>query len=93
MNLQTQIHQAAFPAEVQVTAYNEGVDLMVLRICQRGPNGVRGLEIALTREASEMYGEGPAVATVLDQLRRHLIRGLPEVGEDGQYPRLTFMAD
>lgn len=93
MDIGEQISRHGFPEGVRVSSYPEGAGTVVFRIAQRSPEQTRGLEIGLTREASEMYGEGPSVNTVLDQLRRHLDEGLPVVEPGEEYPRLTFQGD
>lgn len=92
MDLQTQIDQTPFPEGVQVTTYEE-MEGRIFRIRQRQGEVRRGLEILLTDEAVQMYGEGPMVATVLQQLQKHAEHGLPVVEAGQEYERLTFVGD
>ncbi|GAA4017419.1 hypothetical protein GCM10022631_32590 [Deinococcus rubellus] len=92
MDLQTQIDQTLFPEGVQVTTYEE-MEGRIFRIRQRKAEVRHGLEILLTDEAVQMYGEGPMVATVLQQLKRHAEQGLPVVEAGQEYERLTFVGD
>lgn len=92
MDLQTQIDQTPFPEGVQVTTYEE-MEGRIFRIRQRHGDVRYGLEILLTDEAVQMYGEGPMVATVLQQLQKHAERGLPVVEAGQEYERLTFIGD
>ena len=66
MDIEEQIARHDFPSGVRVSSYQEGHGTTVFRIVQRLPQQTRGLEIGLTGEATEMYGEGPSVNTVLD---------------------------
>jgi hypothetical protein len=93
MDTEEQIARHDFPPGVRVSSYPEGPGTTVFRIVQRSLQQTRGLEIGLTAEATEMYGEGPGVNTVLDQLCRHLEEGLPVVEPGQEYPRLTFQGD
>jgi len=92
MDLQTQIDQTLFPEGVQVTTYEE-MEGRIFRIRQRRGEVRHGLEILLTDEAVQMYGEGPMVATVLQQLQKHAEQGLPVVEAGQEYQRLTFVGD
>ncbi len=92
MDVQTQIDRAEFPENVRVTTYEE-MDGRIFRIMRREGETKRGLEILLTDEAVSMYGEGPMVATVLQQLQKHAEDGLPMVEAGQEYERLVFVAD
>ncbi|AWN23536.1 hypothetical protein DKM44_10120 [Deinococcus irradiatisoli] len=92
MDVQTQIDRAAFPEHVRVTTYEE-MDGRIFRIMRREGDVKYGLEILLTDEAVNMYGEEPMVATVLQQLHQHAEQGLPVVEAGQEYQRLTFVAD
>ncbi|WP_293910895.1 hypothetical protein [Deinococcus sp.] len=92
MDFQTQIDQAGFPADVRVSTYEE-VEGRIFRIMRRVPEGKQGLEILLSDDAVEMYGEGPMVVTVLKQLLERAEQGLPMVEAGQEYPRQTFVAD
>lgn len=65
----------------------------VFRIMRREAGVKYGLEIVLTAEAIERYGEGPTIATVLHELRRHAEEGLPAVEPGQEYERLVFTGD
>lgn len=92
MNVQSQIDRAEFPEDVQVTSYEE-VEGRVFRARQRRGDVRHGLEILLTDEAIQMYGEEPMVATALQQLKRRAEAGLPVVEAGQEYERLTFVGD
>ncbi|ADV65773.1 hypothetical protein [Deinococcus maricopensis] len=94
MDLQEQIERMRFPAGTQVSMYREGPDNdTVFRVMQRDQNGKRGLELVLTHDAEEMYGEGPMVHTALQELYRRVEAGLPEVVPGQEYTRLTYTGD
>ncbi|UBV42195.1 hypothetical protein LAJ19_11240 [Deinococcus taeanensis] len=87
--LRHQIELTAFPAQVQVAQVpGPGV---VLRVTAEG--GALGLEVQVTVEATRVYGEGPAVATALKQLKVSAQSGLPPRHADGRYERMVFIGD
>ena len=92
MDVQSQINRAGFPEGMQVTTYEE-VEGRVFRIRQRQGEIRRGLEILLTDDAMQMYGEGPMVATVLQQLKKHAEDGLPLLEAGQEYERLVYVGD
>ncbi|MDL2345327.1 hypothetical protein QOL99_14385 [Deinococcus sp. MIMF12] len=59
----------------------------------RTVDGARGLDLLLTGEAVEMYGEGPTLALVLRQLRLAAEAGLPGQDAAGGYERQVFVGD
>lgn len=88
MDFARQVQLAAFPPGVVVT-WRTTPDGHVFRAAHAG----RGLELLLTTDALRMYGEGPTVALALERLKKAATAGLPEVGEDGSYPRAVFVGD
>ncbi|WP_288404890.1 hypothetical protein [uncultured Deinococcus sp.] len=83
-----QVELAGFPAGVAVTERPvRGGRLL------RAEAGGRGLELLLTDEAAQMYGEGPSVALALKKLRDGAETGLGDPGEAGQFPRIVFVGD
>ncbi len=92
MDLQSQLDRAELPEGVHVTTYEE-VEGRVFRVRQRRGDVRHGLEILLTDEAIQMYGEAPMVSAVLQQLKRHAEAGLPVVEAGQEYERLTFVGD
>lgn len=83
-----QVELAGFPAGVAVTERPvRGGRLL------RAEAGGRGLELLLTDEATQMYGEGPSVALALKKLRDGAETGLGDPSEAGQFPRMVFVGD
>ena len=93
MDFQEQIDRHGFPPHVRVSAYSEQSGETVFRIVQKMPAGAQGLEIAFSGAAVATYGEAPTVIMVLDQLKRHLEEGLPEVEPGSELNRLTFAGE
>ncbi|KQR27935.1 hypothetical protein [Deinococcus sp. Leaf326] len=83
-----QVELAGFPAGVAVTEQ----PVRGGRLLRAEADG-RGLDLLLTDEAAEMYGEGPSVALALKRLRDGAEAGLGIPGEDGQFPRTVFVGD
>lgn len=88
MEFQEQVRAAGFPDEVDVTRREDGND-RIFRVLQ----GASGVELVLTAEACQMYGEGPSTALALTELRKAVDRGLPAVHLDGTLERLTLVGD
>jgi|GEM_PF-3711903 len=91
VDVDREIHRAAFPAGVRVRAYRDvRADALVIRAEEDGPPA-RALEYAVTQGGLDHYGEGPMIATLLKALREHAESGLPEVriGEDVRRVTLT----
>ncbi len=90
MDLQVQIEREGFPSGTSVTRRPE-LGGQLFRVTQDG--GGRGLELLLTDEAVQMYGEGPALALVLSCLRKRAEAGLPVAQSPGVYMREVFVGD
>lgn len=90
MDLQVQIEREGFPPATSVTRRPEPGG-QLFRVIQDG--GGRGLELLLTDEAVQMYGEGPALALVLGRLRKRAEAGLPVAQSPGVYVREVFVGD
>lgn len=84
------IERAGFPEGVEVRTYTEGLN-RVFRATEAG--GERGFEVLLTDDAVRMYGEGPAVATILKRLHDRAAEGLPAARAPGEDEREVFVGD
>jgi hypothetical protein len=84
------VEREGFPTGTAVTAFAEAQG-RVFRVTAR--EGERGLDILLTAEAVQMYGEGPTLALILGRLRAAAEAGLPPVQASGEYMRQVFVGD
>lgn len=91
MDFQTQVKESGFPGSTRVDL-TQTLEGRVFRVTG-GEDGERGLEILVTGEALEMYGEGPVTALVLGRLREAAKRGLPPAHAPGVYERQVFVGD
>lgn len=90
MDLQAQIERENFPTGTEVTTFAEAQG-RVFRVTAQEEE--RGLDILLTAEAVQMYGEGPTLALVLGRLRAAAEAGLPPMQASGEYVRQVFVGD